>query len=438
MQNFFSYTRVTVLSTALLLAACSDDDNDSPTSPDSSIAKVRVIHASYDAPSVDVAVNSNKAITDLAYGLSSGYAELAAGETNVMVMPAGADDPVVISADLDLDADGEYTVFAMGALANIAPVVALDDRLADATMAKIRFAHLSPDAPAVDIKLNDGNGTAVFENVAFGDVESYITVPGDSYTFAVTATGSSDEVIIYDPITVANGNVYTVTAIGTLAEDMYDFTARVFVDNATGSEFVDLSSFGTANVMVVHASPDAPGVDLLVDDAIAGSNLTFPANTDYLTITGGTRNVKVNVTGTSTTVIEAYLDLERNMNYTVFASNSVANIQPLVLMDNLAAPAAGNAHVRFVHLSPDAPAVDITTTTGAVVFGDQSFLGSTDFTPLGADTYDLQVRLAGTETVVLELPGIALADGKIYTVFAKGLVAGTGDQALSAQIIANL
>jgi len=31
--------------------------------------------------------------------------------------------------------------------------------------------------------------------------------------------------------------------------------------------------------MVVHASPDAPGVDLLVDGAVVGTNLTFPNNT---------------------------------------------------------------------------------------------------------------------------------------------------------------
>jgi hypothetical protein len=35
----------------------------------------------------------------------------------------------------------------------------------------------------------------------------------------------------------------------------------------------------------------------------------------------------------------------------------------------------------------------------------------------------------------LTLPGVALAAGKIYTVFAKGLVAGTGAQALGAQIV---
>ncbi len=109
----------------------------------------------------------------------------------------------------------------------------------------------------------------------------------------------------------------------------------------------------------------------------------------------------------------------------------------MVVTDDLTAPAAGNAHVRFIHLSPDAPAVDITTTTGAIVFGNKSFKEFTAFTPLATGTYDLQVRLQGTDTVVLDLPGIALADGNIYTVFAKGFVAGSGDQALGAQIIVN-
>ena len=125
------------------------------------------------------------------------------------------------------------------------------------------------------------------------------------------------------------------------------------------------------------------------------------------------------------------------INYSVFAVDPVANITPLVIVDDLTAPAMGNAHVRFIHLSPDAPAVDITTTDGTVVFGNYEFKDYSDFTPLPAGSYDLQVRLAGTDTVVLELNGIAVADGNIYTVFAKGFVSGTGTQALGAEIIVN-
>ena len=192
-----------------------------------------------------------------------------------------------------------------------------------------------------------------------------------------------------------------------------------------------------ANVLVVHASPDAPGVDLLVDNAVAGTNLTFPNNTGYLPVSAGTRNIKVNVTGTSTSVITADLTFMENENYSIFATDAVANLSPIVLEDDLTAPASGKAHVRFIHLSPDAPAVDVALQGGAVVFGDYIFQENSAFTPLDAGTYDLEVRLAGTNTVVLPLPGIALQDGKIYTVFARGFVGGSDSQALNAQIIVN-
>ena len=198
-----------------------------------------------------------------------------------------------------------------------------------------------------------------------------------------------------------------------------------------------MTSPDTSQIMVIHASPDAPGVDILVDNNKAVTNLEFPVSTGYVPLNSGDYNIKVNVTNTSTTVIEADLTLDPNKNYSVFAINSVASIGPLVLEDNLAAPAAGNAHVRFLHLSPDAPAVDIALAGGDVLFGNVAFTEYVDFTPLPAGTYDLEVRLAGTSTVVLPLPGITLMDGTIYTVFAKGFVSGSGSQALGAEIIVN-
>jgi hypothetical protein len=211
-----------------------------------------------------------------------------------------------------------------------------------------------------------------------------------------------------------------------------------FVGCSDDDETIMGNTATTANVLIVHASPDAPGVDIVVDNAgPAVSNLEFPANTGYVPLPTGTRNVKVNVFNTSTTVIEANLDLSANTNYSVFAIDSVSSIEPLVLVDDLTTPASGMAHVRFVHLSPDAPAVDIAVTGGGVVFDSVSFKGFQGFTPLDAGTYNLEVRVANTMTVALPLPGITLEAGKIYTVFAKGFLQGTGAQALGAEIIVN-
>jgi hypothetical protein len=193
-----------------------------------------------------------------------------------------------------------------------------------------------------------------------------------------------------------------------------------------------------AKLMVTHASPDAPGVDLLIDNVkLNPAALSFPNSTSYMPLVTGNRNVKVNVAGTSTTVIDATLPFEANKNYSVFAIDAVASISALVIEDNLATPAAGKAHIRFIHLSPDAPAVDVALDGGAVVFANKSFKGYTSFTPLDAGSYDLEVRVAGTSNVALDLDPVNLQAGKIYTVFAKGFLAGSGSQALGAQIIVN-
>jgi hypothetical protein len=196
----------------------------------------------------------------------------------------------------------------------------------------------------------------------------------------------------------------------------------------------------TARVMAVHASPDAPAVNLLVDNTVAGTGLTYPNNSAYLTVNAGSRNIKVNPTASpAVSVINANVNFSAGTSSTVWAVNFVSAIEPVVTIDDLTAPAAGKAHVRFVHLSPDAPAVDVALDGGGVVFGDITFKEGTAFTPLDAGTYDLEVRLAGTSTVVLDLDPITLQAGKIYTVWAKGSAAASPPvgQELGAGIIVN-
>ena len=193
----------------------------------------------------------------------------------------------------------------------------------------------------------------------------------------------------------------------------------------------------SAQVMLIHASPDAPGVDAFLDDVPVAENLEYPNSTRYTSLKEGEHNVKLNVTGTDVTVIDADLDFVAEQHYSIFACDAVANLAALMLEDNFISPPIGSGQVRFVHLSPDAPAVDVTLTDGTVLFGNVAFKGSTPFEPVAAAKLDLQVRLAGTETVVLEVKDVVIAPGVAYTIWAKGFVNGEGAQALGAEIIIN-
>lgn len=189
-------------------------------------------------------------------------------------------------------------------------------------------------------------------------------------------------------------------------------------DNDTGPE-------GQARLRVVHASPDAPAVDVLVDDAAALSNVDYLTASDYVELADGAHNVKVNAAGTSTTVIDADVDLADGTDYTVIAFGLLDAIQPIVLEDDNSTPAAGTARVRAIHGAPSAPAVDVyVTAPGAdleaaspalsnVAFGDVA-----DYLEVPAGDYQVRVTPAGTKTVVIDSGALTLTSGQVRTAIA--------------------
>ncbi|MCL7417358.1 MAG: DUF4397 domain-containing protein, partial [Halalkalicoccus sp.] len=130
----------------------------------------------------------------------------------------------------------------------------------------------------------------------------------------------------------------------------------------------------TANVRVAHLSPDAPAVDVFVDDEAVLEDVPFKAVSDYLELPAGTYNVKVAPAGEGpeSAVLEADLDVPA-ADLTVAAIGEVAGEnQPLelaVFEDDNSDPGDDTARVRAVHASPDAPAVDVVVAeTGDAVF----------------------------------------------------------------------
>jgi hypothetical protein len=182
---------------------------------------------------------------------------------------------------------------------------------------------------------------------------------------------------------------------------------------------------GGAKVRVVHASPDAPAVDVWVNGQKALTNVPFFTASNYLDLPAGSYDIKVVPTGqTEPAVIDAKgVAIEAGKAYTIAAVGKLADIKPAVLVDNLAAPASGKAHVRVIHASPDAPAVDIKLANGTTLIPNLAFPNASAYLPVDAGSYDLQVTPAGASTVVLDLKGTRLEAGKIYDVFAVGELA---------------
>lgn len=423
MRRLFLPVAFGVLAIALLTAVFLTNQNvAAETDAPPGEARVRVVHASPDAPNVDVWIDGALALTNVPFAQISNYAVLSASSHLIQVEPAGSGGagPFVISATVALAADTDYTIAAVGAVAAIEPLVLEDDNaIPAANKAHVRFVHASPDAPAVDITLSDG--TVLFGDYEFKEFSPYLPVDAGTYDLQVRLAGTSTVVLELPDIALADQTVYTVFAMGFATPG-----------STPGLQAVVGEDAGLANIRVAHLSPDAPNVDIRVNGSVAIPDVAFEEITEYVSLPSDAYFIEVVPAGFATpVVISATLDLMPNQDYTVAAVGELAAIEPLVLQDDNTIPGKNLSHIRFVHASPDAPAVDITLPDGTVLFGDYEFKESSPYLPVPAGTYDLEVRLAGTDTVVLPLDGLQFAQRTVYTAFATGF-AGGGSPALNA------
>lgn len=187
-----------------------------------------------------------------------------------------------------------------------------------------------------------------------------------------------------------------------------------------------------ARVRVLHASPDAPNVDVLVDGTVVLNNVPFKGYSNYLSVPAGARNFKVRATtDPSVVVIDVTPTLAANKDYTVIARNQVATIEPWLLTDNNTAPASGKIKVRLVHGAPGAPTVDIyITAPGADLamatptLAGIPYAAASGYLEVPAGTYQVRITPAGTKTVALDSGALTITAGQIRTAVAVDAVGG--------------
>jgi len=190
--------------------------------------KVAFVNGTPDAPTVDLYVDGDLTVEDLAYGEASEVVELPAGQRNVAVAATGdgADAPIVESV-VTLLRGGAYVVANVDLLANadirswrinLDPVG--DDE------ARLRVIHASPDAPEVDIAV--AGGDVLIAGATFDTAPAAIEVDAGTYDVEMRPAGSRDVVQEIPNVTLPPATACTVIALGLLNDDGALDVAAVF------------------------------------------------------------------------------------------------------------------------------------------------------------------------------------------------------------------
>jgi hypothetical protein len=384
------------------------------------------------APNVDVFVDETAVLEDVPFGAVSQYLEVPAGDRAVEITAAGDPDTSVFAGELTVAADTDYTIAAIGELGEdgdqpFEPLVLEDDNAAPGSdTARVRLVHASPDAPAVDVTVAS-TGDAIIDGAAYGDA-GYVEVPAGDYTLEVRGdTDSNDGDVVADfDVSLAGGQVYTAFAAGYLSPD--DEPADTSFDLVVAQDTGGMMAQETGRLRAVHASPNAPNVDIYADGTAVLEGVPFGAVSQYLEVPAGDRTLRITPAGDAdTTVFDGTVPVAADTDYTVVAAGEIGDMadqpfEPLVLEDDNSDPGEEMARIRAVHASPDAPAVDITlASTGDAVFDGVPYgaAGATTV-PVGEYTLDIRGETDSNDGDIVASVDVDLAAGQVYSAFAVG------------------
>jgi hypothetical protein len=393
-------------------------------------ARVRVVHASPDAPPVDIYLNGALAIPDLAYGEATDLTPVGAGAAVAEVRPAGAPptSAAVLTAPLILSAEVDTTVAAVGLLGSSSPaaslrLIAFDHGFGSPEWptARVRVVHAGADAPAVDLDVGDDGSVELPGVPRFAESgPEGVALPGQGFPLRIT-----------DPVSGFTTS-FQVPAFGR-GDEVFVFATGLLASASGASDGFGLLAVGRNNVAFIrpdpvvyalHASPGAPDVDVRVGGATLVAGLPYgalsgpvqvPPGAYDLDIVGLTPGGEVDV-GTFGTPV-----LEPGGNYLAVAAGVVGGTPSFRLLalevgdDDLAAPV-----LDAVHASPDAGPVDVGLIDAngfSTLFPNFQFGEARG--PLGvlSGTFTFGVAPAGSGTPIAVFPPLPFgADTRVWAI----------------------
>ena len=198
------------------------------------------------------------------------------------------------------------------------------------------------------------------------------------------------------------------------------------------------ASTATTNLRFINLSPNAGALDVYANSYLVVGNVSYGSASSYQLINAASSAVSFTQSGTANMVGSGSVGLNPNSYYSAIVYDSVSVIKGNLFKDDRTAPPTGKAFLRFFNYANVNSSIDIlrSGTTPVKLFASRTYVDHISntslisYTAIDPGTFDVSAVVAGTSSVITQLPNFEAVAGKSYTIVLKGFFGGTGAQAV--------
>jgi len=179
-------------------------------------------------------------------------------------------------------------------------------------------------------------------------------------------------------------------------------------------------------ITIIHASPNSPAFDFVLDNQRIldpnGPEFVYGKRIPYFRAFSGSRLARIYEKNNFISPLhEVELKLMSGIYYSLFIGGTKESLTSLLIEDDLTKPVEGKAKLRFVNLSPDAPALDFSINQNTILASNKKFNEYTSFQEIEAGSYNATIKSHSGTSINIPID-LELEDGKIYTIWTKGFI----------------
>lgn len=166
--------------------------------------------------------------------------------------------------------------------------------------------------------------------------------------------------------------------------------------------------------------------------------LPFGGAVSYLSYAAGTYSLKFTTASSAESLLTKNITLNASTYYSTYLINKPGALDVYTISDDLAIPSTDKAYIRFINLSPDAPALDLAKTSAtASLVTNKAFKTASAFIAVDAGTYTLDAKETSSGAIKATSESTSFTAGYHYDIICGGLTTPSNDteRALSLQVI---
>ncbi len=372
-------------------------------------ARVRFVHASFDAPSLDVYVDGTAAATSVRS--DTGYMDVLAGQHTFSWRTAGGTDDVA-SVSVNVAADQRVTIAAMNVFASLEARAYVDDVTSPArNRAKIKVVNAIPDGGPINATIAD---LTLASGLAYGEASE----PGQMYAgfHDIAVTGADGAVLTSESGKAINEDrAYTIFVVGTAASGAYRLATV---------ESTVLPPDGTSNFMFANFAQGLQGVSVHINKEPSPlySGVPFASVQESFAAGTGPYLVELYQPGTGpdnggVPLASGTFEIGANESLLFVAQGTVDALQVGAYVADLSPIPPQSSRLTVVNLAAGDPPIRVEQIDGGTLIESLDVFGvSSAIMPAGS--YSIRFANASTGEKMMEQGGIQMPEGTVTLLIA--------------------